>query len=175
MTQFVSEILSIGGESLEREERFLRELSKRKGETGGLLRVDLICFPQYVFGRVVKPKFRATLEFTLEGRRVGELAVKIKRNAYFFIMDYWKDEPLAPLQDDVDRLAQQKKVEAYLLVFAANPFGETEGRMSLIDGLSGVEPRTGVYRFGAQTEKGEDHEFWVGAWRVARGGSAEPG
>ena len=105
---------------------------------------------------------------------MGELSVKIKRDAYFFIMDYWKDEPLAPLQDDVDRLAQQKTVEAYLLVFAANPYGETEGRMSLIDGLSGVEPRTSVYRFGAQTEKGENYEFWVGAWRVPRKGSAEP-
>ncbi len=173
MSQLVSEILSIGGQSLEQEEQFLRWFSERKGEVGGLLRVDLICFPQYVFGRAIVPTYSSTLKFTLEGRRVGELKVKYHRNEYFFIMDYWADESLAPLQDDADRLATQK-AEAYLLVFSANPYGETEGRLRLIDGLSGVEPRTSLYRLGAQTEKGETYEFWVGAWRVPPRRSAGP-
>ena len=55
----------------------------------------------------------------------GNSSVKFERRRYFFILDHWKDEPLLPLQDHVERLAGQK-AEAYLLVFSANPYGETE-------------------------------------------------
>lgn len=168
MSQLVSEIVSVGGGSLEREEQFLRSVSERKGEVGGLLRVNLICFHQYVFGRALVPKYRTQLQFPLEGRRVAELSVQVRRSRYFFIMDYWRDEPLAPLQEEADRLAATQKAEAYLLVLSANPYGETEGKLALIDGLAGVEPKTAVYRLAAQTEKGEDYEFWVGAWHVPR-------
>ncbi len=165
MFQLVSEIISIGGRSLEKEEQFLRSVQECKGKVGGILGVNLICFPQYVFGRAILPKYHSKLEFTLDGRRVGELNVKVQKRKYFFIMDYWREEPLAPLQGDVGRLAKQK-ANAFLLVFSANPYGETEGKLRLVDGLPGVERTASVHRFGAQTEKGEDYEFWVGAWRV---------
>ncbi len=167
MTQLVSQLLSIGGRSLEQEEDWLRSDAARKGQHGGILTIDQICFCQYVFARAVLPKFHSTLEFTRDGRRVGELSVRHERKHYFFILDHWKDEPLLPLQDHVDRLAEHK-AEAYLLVFSGNPYGETEGKTRLVDGLPGVEPRASIHRFAAQTDKGEDHEFWVGAWRVPK-------
>jgi hypothetical protein len=173
MSQLVSELLSIGGRSLEEEERWLRSDARRRGGHGGLLTIDRICFCQYVFGRAILPKYKSTFEFTLDGRRVGELGVKFERKHYFFILDHWKDEPLAPLQDDVDRLAKQK-AEAYLMVFAANPHGETEDRLRLVDALAGIGPRAGVHRFGAQTENGENYEFWVGGWRVPKGRTPGP-
>ena len=166
MPRIVSELISIGGRSLEDEEQFQRSVLERQGAVGGILGVNLTCFPQYVFSRAILPKYHSKLEFTLDGRRVGELEVKFQRKKYFFILDYWKEEPLAPLQEDVDRLSKQK-AEAYLLVFSANPYGETEGRLRLIDGLSGVERTANVHRFGAKTDEGEDSEFWVGGWKVA--------
>ncbi len=166
MSQLVSKLLSVGGRSLEREEDWLRSDAERRGRQGGILTIDEICFCQYVFGRAILPEFDSTLEFTRDGRRVGELSVKFERRRYFFILDHWKDEPLLPLQDHVERLAGQK-AEAYLLVFSANPYGETDQRTRLVDGLRGVEPRAGIHRFGARIESGEDYEFWVGAWRAA--------
>ena len=167
MSQLVPQLLSLGGLSLEREEEYLRSDAERRGGRGGILTIDEICFCQYVFGRVIPPEFDATLEFTREGRRVGEIRVKFERKPYFFILDHWKDEPLPPLQDHVERLAGQK-AEACLLVFSANPYGETEERTRLVDGLPGVGPRAGIHRFGAETENGEIREFWVGAWPVPR-------
>jgi hypothetical protein len=173
MSQLVSQLLSIGGRSLEREEDWLRSDAARKGQHGGVITIDDICFCQYVFVRAILPEYRSTLEFTREGRRVAELAVAYERKHHFFILDHWKDEPVLPLQDHVDRLARQKP-EAYLLVFSANPYGETEGKMRLVDGLAGVGERVAVHRFPAQTEKGEDTEFWVGAWRVPRQRPTDP-
>ena len=127
MSQLVSQLLSIGGRSLEREEDWLRSDAERKGQHGGILTIDEICFCQYVFVRAILPEFDSTLEFTREGRRVAELGVKYERKHYFFILDHWKDEPVLPLQDHVDRLARQKP-ETYLLVFSANPLRRNRGK-----------------------------------------------
>jgi hypothetical protein len=171
MSELVPQLLSIGGRSLEREEDSLRTEAERKGRRGGILTIDEICFVQYVFGRAILPEFDSRLEFTRDGRRVGELRVTFERKRYVFILEHWKDEPLFPLQDHVDRLARQKG-EAFLVVFSANPHAETESRLRAVEGLQGVGPRFGIHRFRAQTEQGEDHEFWVGAWPVARMRSA---
>ncbi len=167
MSELVPQLLSIGGRSLEREEDWLRTEAERKGGRGGILTIDEICFVQYVFGRAILPQFDSRLEFTRDGRRVGELRVTFERKRYVFILEHWKDEPLLPLQDHVDRLARQK-AEAFLMVLSANPYAETESRLRAVEGLRGVGPRAGVHRFRTQTEQGEDHEFWVGAWPVAR-------
>jgi hypothetical protein len=167
MSEFISDFIATGGRSLEEEEQWQRSLQERKGEAGGILGVDQICYHAYLFIRGILGKYRAKHAFTLERRRVGELTVKFQRKEYFFILDFWKEEPLAPLQQEVNRLATQK-AEAYLIVLSANPQGETESRLHLIDELAGVEPRASVYRFGAQTDEGEDFEFWVGGWRVEK-------
>ena len=172
MSELLSELLSTGGRSLEQEEVWLRSEARYKGGRGGILAIDEICFCPYVFGRAIPPKFDAKLRFTLDGRRVGELAVTLGRKRFALILDHWKDEPRAALQEDVDRLAKQK-AEAFLLVLSANPCGQTESRMDLIDALPGVGPRTSVYRFSAETGQGEEYEFWVGAWPVARKRSGE--
>lgn len=175
MSQLISEIIATGGRELEEEEQWQRSVQAGKGEAGGILGVNVICFHPWVFIRAILPNYRAKHSFTLEGRRVGELKVKIQKKEYFFIVDFWKDDPLAPLQEEVERLAKQK-AEACLIVLSANPYGETEGRLRLIDGLNGVEPIEGVYRFGAKTDEGVDVEFWVGGWRVEKKpqGATEP-
>ncbi len=132
--QFVSKILEIGCRSLEREERSLRADAERRGQAGGLLTIDLVCFCQYVFIRAVLPEYKSSHEFTREGRRVGQLAIKYERKNYFLVLDHWKEEPVDVLQDGVDRLARQKS-EAYLLVLSANRYGESEGRQRLVEGL----------------------------------------
>jgi hypothetical protein len=167
MSELLPQLLSIGGRSLEREERWLRTEAERKGRRGGLLAIDVICFPQYVFGRAILPEFDSRLQFTREGRRVGELRVAFERRRYLFVLEHWKDEPLLFLQDHVDRLAREK-AEAYLLVLSANLYGETEGRLRAVDALPGLGPRAGVHRFSAQTDQGEDHEFWAAAWPVPK-------
>jgi hypothetical protein len=168
MYELIAELIATGGRALEEEEQWQRSLQESKGEAGGILGVDLLCYHQTVFIREIYKKYRAKHAFTLEGRRVGELTVKVqKKKQYFLILDFWKDEPLAPLQEEVDRLSMQK-AEAYLIVLSANPYGETESKLSLIDRLAGVESRASVYRFGAKTDEGEDFEFWVGGWRVEK-------
>jgi hypothetical protein len=166
MSQLISEVIATGGRSLEEEEQWQRSLQERKGETGGILGVDLICFHQSVFIRGILEKYRAQHAFTLEGRRVGELRMKFQKKEYVFILDFWKDEAPAALQEEAERLAKQKAEAAYLIVLSANPYGETESRLDLIDRLTGVEPRASVYRFGARTDDGEDFEFWAGGWKV---------
>ncbi len=172
MSELISEFIATGGRSLEEEEQWQRSVQESKGEAGGILGVNQICFHPYVFIRGILEKYRAKHAFTLEGRRVGELTVKFQKKSYFFILDFWKDEPLAPLQEEVDRLSREK-AETYLIVLSANPYGETESKLSLIDGLTGVEPRASVYRFGAKTDEGEDFEFWVGGWKVEKKGATE--
>ncbi|HZZ60621.1 MAG TPA: hypothetical protein VFE63_05535 [Roseiarcus sp.] len=167
MSQLISEIIATGGRALEEEEQWQRSVQEGKGEAGGILGVNVICFHPYVFIRAILTNYRAKHAFTVEGRRVGELKVKIQKKQYFFIVDFWKDEPLAPLQESVERLAKQK-AEACLIVLSANRYGETESRLRLIDGLAGLESREGVYRFGAKTDEGEDVEFWVGGWKVEK-------
>ena len=167
MSELVSEIVATGGRSVEEEEQWQRSVQEGKGEAGGILGVNQICFHQYVFIRGILEKYRAKHAFTREGRRVGELTVKIQKKRHFFILDFWKDEPLKPLQEEVDRLSKQK-AEAYLIVLSANPYGETESKLRLIDGLAGLEPRAGIYRFGARTDEGGDVEFWVGGWKIEK-------
>jgi len=167
MPHLLSDIIAVGCGSLEREEQYLRRETERKGQAGGLLAIDLICFCQYVFVRAILPRYKATIAFTREGRRVGELSVKSERRPYFLILDHWKDEPVDVLEAAVDRLAGQK-AEAYLLVLSANRHGETEGRQRLVAGLEGVAEKTAEHRFPARAASGEELEFWVAAWRVPR-------
>ena len=107
MAELIPEFIATGGRSLEEEEQWQRSVLKSKGEAGGILGVNQICFHPYLFIRGILGKYRAKHAFTLEGRRVGELTVKLQKKQYFFILDFWKDEPLAPLQEEVDRLSRQ--------------------------------------------------------------------
>jgi hypothetical protein len=166
MSQLLTDIIAIGCRSLEQEEQSLRRETERKGQAGGLIAIDLICFCPYVFLRAVLPKYDAKHEFTREGRRVGELAVKFERKSYYLILDHWKDEPVDVLQAAVDRLALRRKAEACLIVLSANQYGETEGRQRLVDGLKGVAEKTNEHRFPTRAANGEELEFCVAAWRV---------
>lgn len=171
MSQLLSDIVAIGGRSLEQEEQSLRKQSERKGETGGLLTVDLICFRPYVFLRAILPRYNAQHAFTRDGRRVGELTVRFERRNYFFVLDHWNDEPVEVLEVALDRLSGRKG-ESYLIVSSANRFGATEERQRLVAALDGVAAEVmGEYRFPAATANGEELEFWVAAWRAARNGS----
>lgn len=174
MSQLLSDIMAIGGRSLEQEEQFLRRQTERKGQAGGLLAVDLICFCPYVFLRAVLPKYNSKHEFTREGRRVAELAVKFERKNYSLVLDHWKDEPVDVLHGAVDRLTG-KKAEAYLIVFSANRKAETEERQRLVEGLEGVGEKAAEHRFPALDASGEELEFWVAAWRAPRRPGAETG
>jgi hypothetical protein len=166
MSRFVSEIISIGGQELEREDEFQQWFFGRRGEAGGVLRINLACWPQYVFGRAILPKYDAKLEFDNNERCFAELRVKFERKNYFFTLEYWKEgESLTPLTESVDRLAKNS-ARAYLLVFSANPSGQTEEHLRLIDGLSGVGDRASAHRFRTKNDKGEDYEFWIGGWHV---------
>ena len=167
MSQFVSEIISTGGRELEKEDQFQQSFFERRGEVGGVLRINLPCWPQYVFGRAILPKYDAKLQFYNNHRCFAELKVKFERKNYWFVMEKWKEgEPLGPLTEAVDRLAKSP-AGAYLLVFSASPFGQTEGHLHRIDGLPRLENRTNVHRFRTKNDKGEDYEFWIGGWRVA--------
>lgn len=173
MSQFVSELISIGGQSLEKEDQFVQSVSERRGEIGGVLIVKWDCFYQYVFGRALLGKYDTQLRFNNEEHCFAELKVKFKRKQYFFIMEHWKaGAPLTPLKEQVDKLA--KYSNAYLLVFSANPCGQTEENLDLIDGLKGAEGRAGLHRFRTRDAKGEDYEFWVGGWHVPGLQSAAP-
>ena len=52
----------MGGRSLEKENQFLETDHERIGEIGGLLRVKLDCYYQYVFGRATFAKYDAQLQ-----------------------------------------------------------------------------------------------------------------
>ena len=170
MSQFASELISIGGRELEKEDQFQRSLSVRRGEVGEVLRIDLACWHQYVFGRAILPKYDAKLKFYNDDRCYAELEVKLERKNYNFIMEYWEEgESVTSLTESIDKLADYS-TRAYLLVFSANPSGRTEGQLRLIDGLSGLENRTSVHWFRTKNEKGEDYEFWIGGWRFTSGG-----
>jgi hypothetical protein len=167
MSQFVSEIISIGGRELEKEDEFQQWFFGRRGEVGGVLRINLPCWRQYVFGRALLPKYDAKLRFYNEERCFAKLTVKFERKKYFFIMEKWQEgEPLTALTESIGKLAKYSS-GAYLLVFSASPIGQTEGHLYRIDRLSGLENRTNVHRFRTKNEKGEDYEFWVGGWQVA--------
>jgi hypothetical protein len=178
MSDFVSELIAIGGRSLEQDEEYLKSVFARKGEVGGLLRVNVdvvICYYQIVFARVILPKYRAKLQFRYEGRREGELAIKRGRNRYFLVLDHWREDTTAPIQKNVDDLAtRNEKDEACLVVFSANADGETEERLALIDGLPGIGDRAGAHRIRTRNEKGEDCEFWIVGWHVPRRPSDGP-
>jgi hypothetical protein len=166
MSQFISEIFSIGGRSLEKDDEFHEWYSQQRGEVGGLLTVNRPCFYPYVFGRALLPIYDCDLQFDNTERCFGELKVKHERKNYFFIMETWKEgEPLTPLTESVARLARSS-ARAYLLVFSASPPSQTEAHLRLVDGLPGVASRTGAHRFHTRNEKGEEFEFWVGAWQV---------
>jgi hypothetical protein len=170
MSRFVSEIISIGGRELEKEDQFQQSFFERRGEVGGVLRINMACWPQYVFGRAILPNYDANLEFDNNERCFAELRVKFERKNYFFILEYWKEgESLTPLTESVDRLAKNS-ARAYLLVFSANPSGQTEEHLRLIDGLSGVGERISMHRFRTKNTAGEDREFWIGGWHVASSG-----
>jgi len=174
MPQFVSQLISIGGQSLEKEDQFLQSVHARRGEDGGVLRVKLGCFYQYVFGRALLRNYDCQLRFEYEERCFAKLKVKFDRKNYFFLMENWKGgEPLTSLKEGVDRLAKCSN-EAYLLVFSAGPYGQTEGNLHLLDGLTGAENRVGGHRFRTKDVKGEDYEFWIGGWHVPRKPSAVP-
>ena len=130
------------------------------------------CYFQYVFGRAILPKYKAELIFHNKERCFAELRVKLDRKKkLFFMMESWKDgESLAPVTESIDRLAKNS-TGGYLLVFSANPPGQTEGRLRLVDGLSEIGSRTGEHRFPTKNQQGEDCEFWVVAWQVAGGRS----
>jgi hypothetical protein len=170
MSEIVSEIISTGGRSLEKEDEFELWYSARKGGAGGILAVKQACYFQYVFGRAILPKYKAELKFHNEERCFAELKVKVDRKKkLLFMMESWRDgESLAPLTENVEALAKHP-AGAYLLVFSANPPGQTEGRLGLIDGLSGVGNRTDVHRFLTKSTQGEDREFWIGCWQAAGG------
>ena len=165
MPDLLSEILLLGGGSLEREDQFELSYSARKGLVGGILAVKQACFFQYVFGRAVLPKYKAELQFHNNGRCFAELRVKFQRKTFLFLMESWKGgEDLAPLTEDLDRLANHS-AGGWLLVFSASPPGQTEARLDQIDGLPGLGGRVGEHRFLTKSENGEDYEFWVGAWQ----------
>ena len=167
MSQLVSEIISLGGQELEREDAFQQWFFGRRGEAGGVLRINLAGWRQYVFGRAILPKYKAELRFYNNDRCHAELRIKFKRKNIFFIMEKWEDgEPLTPFAESISRLAEDS-ADAYLLVFSASPLGQTEAHLHRIDGLSGIESRTSLHRFRTKNEKGEDYEFWIGGWRVA--------
>ena len=175
MSQLVSEIITTGGRELEKENEFQQWFFGRRGEAGGMLRIKLPCWHQYVFGRAILPKHYADLRFYNNERCFAELEVKFERKKYLFVMETCQEgESLAPLTEAVDRLAKSS-ADVTLLVFSANPFGQTEEFLSRIDGLSGVEGRSGVHRFRTKNDKDEDYEFWVGGWRVASRQSAATG
>jgi hypothetical protein len=175
MSQLISEIISTGGRELEREDEFQQWFFGSRGEAGGVLRIKLPCWRQYVFGRAILPKYHADLQFHNNERCFAELEVKFERKKYLFVMEKWQEgEPQAPLTEAVDRLAKSS-ADATLLVFSANPFGQTEEFLRRIDGLPGVEGRSGVHRFPTKNDKDEDYEFWVGGWRVASRRSAATG
>lgn len=168
MSDVVSDIIAIGGDSLEREDAFEESFSARRGEVGGVLAVRQPCYFQYVFGRAILPKYKAELKFHNKERCFAVLQVKHARKKKLnFLMESWKDgESLAPVTESVDRLAKDS-TGGYLLVFSANPPSQTEGRLRLVDGLPGVGSRTGEHRFPTKNQQGEDYEFWVVAWQVA--------
>lgn len=167
MSDLLAEIIAIGGAELEREDEFEQWFFGNKGESGGVLRIDMPCWRQYVFGRVLLAKYHPELRFFNEDRCFGELKIKFQRKKYFFILENWtQDEPLKALTESVDRLAKYSG-KAFLLVFSANPFGHTEDHLARIDGLPGVESRGSVHRFRTKNEQGEDYEYWIGGWSVA--------
>ena len=167
MSEFLSELLSIGGAELEREEAWLRREAHDKGAYGGILSIDLVCFCPYVFTRAVLPKYRAKHAFTHEGRPVADIDIVRGRGRHAFIVDHWKAEPREALEEDVERLGQREG-ELHLLVMSGNRPTDTEDRMRQVDGLPGVGSRAGMHRLDAETGAGEIHEFWVGAWTVRR-------
>ena len=170
MSQFVSEIIAIGGRELEREEEFQQWFFRRRGEVGGVLRINLPCWRQYVFGRAILPKYKAKLQFYNNEHCFAELTVKFERKNYLFIMEKWQEgEPLTALTESIGKLAKHSP-EAYLLVFSASPIGQTERHLDLIDGLPGLRNRTSLHRFRTKNEKGEDYEFWIGGWHAASSG-----
>ena len=173
MSEIVSEIISTGGRSLEKEDEFERWYSTRKGEAGGVLAVKQACYFQYVFGRAILPKYKAELEFHNEERCFANLRVKLDRKKkLLFMMESWRDgESLTPLTESVEALAKHP-AGAHLLVFSANLPGQTEDRLGLVDGLSGVGSRTHVHRFLTKSVEGEDREFWIGCWQVAGAGTS---
>ncbi len=174
MPQFVSQLISIGGQSLEKEDQFLQSVSERKGEVGGVLRVRWDCYYQYVFGRAIITQYDSELRFNNDDRCFAELRVQLKREVYFFVMEHWKEgEPLTRLKQQVEQLAKYSN-GAYLLVFSANPCGQTEGNVHLVDGLAGAENRASVHCFRTKDAKGDDYEFWIGGWRVPGKRSAVP-
>jgi hypothetical protein len=167
MSEFLSELLSIGGAELESEEAWLRREARDKGGFGGILTIDLVCFCPYVFIRAVLPKYRGDHAFAHEGRPVADVEITRGRARHAFIVDHWKDEPLQALEEDVERLGQRQG-ELHLLIMSANPPVETEDRMRKVGSLAGVGPQSGMHRFDAETGAGEIRQFWVGAWSVQR-------
>jgi hypothetical protein len=172
MSETVSEIISIGGRSLEKEDEFELWYGAHKGLTGGVLAVKQACYFQYVFSRAILPKYKAELNFHNAERCFAELRIKLHRKkTLLFRMESWRDgESPAPLTESVEALAK-RPTGTYLLVFSANPPGQTEGRLGAIDGLSGLGNRMGVHRFLTKGVEGEDREFWIGCWQAATAGS----
>ena len=165
VTSLVSDIISLGGLALQQEDKALGEIYRSRGLKGGILNTELEHFYRFIFWRGIVAKYDSSIRFKHAEGYVPDLLVKHGDLEYFFEMKYWKEEHSKRPKSDVEKLGRYQD-GGYLVLFSANPSSKTEENLKIIDSVFGIRNREGVHQFSTQNSKGNDIEFWVGAWHV---------
>jgi len=169
----LGEVVRLGGLALQAEDCLIQAAVRRRGEHGGLARMENERYHQFIIWRAVLPLWHAVIE----RERGTDLILECEDGKHFFEMKNWRgasgDEQLPRMQKDIDKL--QKRARGHFLVTAINPKESTdENFVHLAKNLNGLlwDARE-KYRFPTKGLKGNDLEFWIAGWSVSRPAGTE--
>jgi hypothetical protein len=175
MPSMLENVIQLGGRALEVEDSLLSAASHRRNQKGGLLRVELERYYQYIVWKSLLDTYDAQIECSREGGYLIDLVIKEQETEHFFEMKYWHEESSVRVNSDIRRL-QSFSDGGNLLVFSANPKDQTDSAIKYLIGeapLPSFGEPTSCYRFPTENpgKTSTPFEFWFAGWHIpsARG------
>jgi hypothetical protein len=166
MSSVLRDVIEIGGRALQAEDALLLASAHKHGHRGGLLRVEFERYFQFIVWKSLLGAYDAQIERPREGGYLIDLVI----DEHLFEMKYWRDESSIHVNSEIRRLRQFSN-GGILLVFSANPLGETDAVIQYLIDNSPL-PKIGkpVDKFCFETESPVlskvSFEFWFAGWPI---------
>jgi hypothetical protein len=176
VTDFLSDFTICAGEALEREDKFIMEAGRARGESGGLLRSQQEKFYQFIVWKAVYSKWRAEVEKDSHDLVLLD-PTDVKKYLCIFEMKNWLSASGLRERPHINRDIQVKLTQCIssdsaFILFSANNRGAAEEQLKFFERHAFPEipnPRRKIHCFPTLHPDATEAEFWIAVWPIKSG------
>ena len=180
MPDYLKSLIQIAGAALETEDRYLlgAVAANKKvyaNEYGGIIRLNNEHYYQRIVARALMSSFPFVAKLEYKERHDLVLLYPNDINHWFAVVEMkrWMSttgkKELEPIKTDLSKIkkaVQNGAEHGLMMLFSANPTGNTEQYISDLSIDLGIANLWEIYSFPSIGGKGEPIEFWVAGYQV---------